>query len=134
MNSSGNDAHTALLIAARDGLIKSLQVLLELGADQSIPDHYMKAVALHKAAYNGHADVIEILSHYPGFKECLNAQGPNNGYTPLHDAIWHGHFEAAQVLLAKGAKTDLTGFDGRTPLDLAIEYDYSELVALLESD
>ena len=38
------------MVAARDGLLGSLKVLMEQGGDQTIPDHYMKAIPLHKAA------------------------------------------------------------------------------------
>ena len=133
ITASGNDEHTAAMVAARDGLTGSLKVIMDNGADQTIPDHYMKAIPLHKAAYNGHADVIELLSNYAGFEETLNAQGPNNGYTPLHDAVWHGHVTAAKALIDAGAMTDLVGFDGKTPLMLAQEYRYSEIVKLLEN-
>jgi len=130
---SGNDEHTAVMVAARDGLNNTLDTLMRLGGDQTIPDHYMKAIPLHKAAYNGHAQIIEILSHYSGFYETLNAQGPNNGYTPLHDAVWHGHKLAAEKLIAAGARTDLQGYDGKTPLELAKEYHYQSIIELLET-
>lgn len=133
ITSSGNDEHTAVMVAARDGDIEALKVLMEQGGDQTIPDHYMKAIPLHKAAYNGRPDVIRLLAHYSGFQETLNAQGPNNGYTPLHDAIWHGHVEAAKVLIDAGARTDLIGYDGKTPLMLAKEYRYQNIVDLLET-
>jgi len=133
VSSSGNDEHTAVMIAARDGLTETLNVLMKVGGDQTIPDHYMKAIPLHKAAYNGHAQVIDVLSRYPGFTETLNAQGPNNGYTPLHDAVWHGHVDAAKKLIARGAKTNLKGYDGKTPLDLAKQYHYQSIINLLEN-
>ncbi|GAM64946.1 ankyrin 2,3/unc44 [Vibrio ishigakensis] len=132
ITSSGNDEHTAVMVAARDGQVESLKVLMELDGDQTIPDHYMKAIPLHKAAYNGHPEVIELLSRFGGFKETLDAQGPNNGYTPLHDAIWHGHTQAAANLINAGARTDLRGFDGKTPLELAKEYQYTSIVEMLE--
>lgn len=134
VTASGNDEHTAVMVAARDGLVRSLKLLMDQGGDQTIPDHYMKAIPLHKAAYNGRADVIRLLADYPGFLETLNAQGPNNGYTPLHDAVWHGHVEAAKVLIEAGADTELKAFDGQTPLDLAKEYHYQEIVDLLEKE
>ncbi|GAM72028.1 ankyrin 2,3/unc44 [Vibrio sp. JCM 19236] len=121
-----------MMVAARDGQVESLKTLMELGGDQSIPDHYMKAIPLHKAAYNGHPEIIELLSRFSGFKETLDAQGPNNGYTPLHDAIWHGHTQAAANLINAGARTDLRGFDGKTPLELAKEYQYTSIVEMLE--
>ena len=45
---SGNDEHTAVMVAARDGKVKALDKLMTLGGDQTIVDHYMKAVPLHK--------------------------------------------------------------------------------------
>ncbi|WP_026958563.1 ankyrin repeat domain-containing protein [Aliagarivorans taiwanensis] len=134
ITSSGNDEHTAVMVAARDGLVASLRQLMELGGDQQIPDHYMQAIPLYKAAYNGHAAVIELLAGYPGFQEALNAQGPNNGYTPRHDAVWHGHLKAAQALIDAGADTKLRAYDGTTPLELAEEYQYQELVELLGAE
>jgi ankyrin repeat protein len=128
---SGNDGHTAILVAARDGLTQAALALMQKGADQTITDYYMKAIPLHKAAYNGNAAIIRILAKFPGFHAVLNAQGPNNGYTPLHDAVWHGHVEAAEVLIKAGARTDLRGFDGKTPLELAKEYHYQEIIDLL---
>jgi ankyrin repeat protein len=130
---SGNDEHTAVMVAARDGKVNALKTLMNQGGDQTIPDHYMKAIPLHKAAYNGHPEVIACLANYAGFEETLNAQGPNNGYTPLHDAVWHGHTEAARVLIEAGAKIEFKGFDGKSPLQLAKEYCYQDIVDLLEA-
>lgn len=127
---SGSDGHTAILVAARDGLAETTTELMKKGADQTIPDYYMKAIPLHKAAYNGNAEVIRILVNSPGFQTVLDAQGPNNGYTPLHDAVWHGHVEAADVLIKAGARKDLRGFDGKTPLELAKEYKYQKIIDL----
>lgn len=127
---SGSDGHTAILVAARDGLNQTAITLMKKGADQTVPDYYMKAIPLHKAAYNGNAEIIRILSNFPGFSIVLDAQGPNNGYTPLHDAVWHGHREAAEVLIKAGARKDLRGFDGKTPLELAKEYKYQDIIDL----
>lgn len=134
ITSSGNDEHTAVMVAARDGLLESLEALMKLGGDQTIADHYMKAIPLHKAAYNGHPEIIALLSQFAGFQETLDAQGPNNGYTPLHDAIWHGHTQAAAELINAGARTDLKGFDGKTPLELAKEYQYTSIAEMLEKN
>ncbi len=134
VTASGNDEHTAVMVAARDGLTRSLKILMEHGGDQTVPDHYMKAIPLHKAAYTGRADVIRLLAGYPGFSETLNAQGPNNGYTPLHDAVWHGHLDAAKALIEAGADTELKAYDGQTPLDLAREYHYQAIIDMLEKN
>lgn len=129
--SSGSDGHTALLVASRDGNADAVAALLAADADQTAVDHYMSAVPAHKAAYGGHADVLRLLAAAPGWDVVKDAQGPFNGYTPLHDAVWHGHRAAAAVLVDAGARTDLAGYDGKTAADLAREYGYHELVELL---
>ncbi|SHH73585.1 ankyrin repeat domain-containing protein [Ferrimonas marina] len=133
VDGSGNDGHTPLLIAAREGMASVVRALLEGGADQTLADHYMAAVPLHKAAYMGHAEVIELLAHFPGFHRVKDLQGPNNGYTPLHDAVWHGHRQAVLALLTHGVRTDLTGYDGQTPAQMAQALGYLEILSLLQS-
>jgi ankyrin repeat protein len=125
------DGHTPLLDAAREGHLEVVRVLLEAGADPRIVDRgNMKATPAHKAAYMGHAEVARLLVADPRLE--LDAQGPYNGYTVLHDATWHGHLDTARVLVEAGARLDLRGLDGRTPLDMAREYGYSDLIQLLE--
>jgi ankyrin repeat protein len=114
-----NDAHTALLVAARDGHTEIAQLLLEAGADVNATEPTFGAVPLHKAVYNGHVDLTRMIAARPGVD--LNFQGATNGYTPLHDALWHGYEECAAILVAQGARLDLLGHDGKTPLDLATE-------------
>ena len=45
----------------------------------------------------------------------VNAVGPQNGYTPLHDAVWANNIEAVRLLLDRNAKTNIQGKDGLTP-------------------
>jgi hypothetical protein len=61
----------------------------------------------------------------------LNAQGPYNGYTALHDSVWHGHLEALKVILDSDVLTDLWGMDGNTAHDLAVALGYDELAKLI---
>lgn len=125
--SSGIDGHSALLVAARDGLAAALERLLQAGADMRIVDEYMHATPAHKAAYMGHADVLRVLAKSPAFAFIIDEQGPYNGYTALHDAAWHGHLEAAEVLLECGANPLLKGHDGCTALDLAVKSGNTQL-------
>ncbi|OGA47527.1 MAG: hypothetical protein A3F74_00135 [Betaproteobacteria bacterium RIFCSPLOWO2_12_FULL_62_58] len=128
-----NDGHTPLIVAARDGFTGIVKALIAAGADVNAVEPTFGAVPLHKAAYNGHADILEILAAQPGIE--LNALGPSNGYTPLHDAIWLGYPDCAEVLVCAGARLDIEGHDGKTPLLLAKESfgDDHPLVGLIVS-
>jgi uncharacterized protein len=112
-----NDDHTPLHVACRDGHAEIVALLLEAGADVNAVEPVFGAVPLHKAVYNGHARITQMLVDRPGIN--LDFQGSTNGYTPLHDALWHGFADCALILIRKGARLDLRGHDGKRPLDLA---------------
>jgi uncharacterized protein len=114
-----NDAHTPLLVAARDGHTEIAGMLLEAGADVNATEPTFGAVPLHKAVYNGHVELTEMIAGRPDVD--LDFQGATNGYTPLHDALWHGYEDCARAVVRAGARLDLVGHDGKTPLDLAEE-------------
>jgi len=114
-----NDGHTALLVASRDGHTEIARLLLDAGAGVNATEPTFGAVPLHKAVYNGHVALTALIAARPGVD--LDFQGATNGYTPLHDALWHGYDECAGILLDQGARLDLRGHDGKTPLDLATE-------------
>ena len=119
-----NDAHTPLLVAARDGHTEIVAELLKAGANVNAIEPVFGAVPLHKSVYNGHAEITKMLVEQPGID--LNFQGATNGYTPLHDAIWHGYSECSEILINAKTRLDLKGHDGKTPLDLATEVFGSE--------
>jgi ankyrin repeat protein len=114
-----NDAHTPLLVAARDGHTEIARLLLAAGADVNATEPTFGAVPLHKSVYNGHVELTRIIAGRLDVD--IDFQGATNGYTPLHDALWHGYEECARILVDLGARLDLVGHDGKTPLDLAVE-------------
>jgi ankyrin repeat protein len=128
-----NDYHTPLLVACRDGHTEIVTELLNAGADVNATEPTFGAVPLHKAVYNGHADITQILVKQSGIN--LDYQGATNGYTPLHDALWHGYEECAKILIEAGARLDLPGHDGKLPVDIAVDTlgDNHEMVRLIGS-
>lgn len=121
---NGNDGHTPLLVAARDGRTEIARMLLDAGADVDATEPVFGAVPLHKAAGHGHLKLTRIIAVAAGVR--LGAQDATSGYTPLHDALRHGHENCCRVLVSVGAPLGLRGHDGRTPLDLSIEVFGSE--------
>ncbi len=61
MLGGANDGHTPLLVAARDGQVEIIKLLLEAGANPHLIDDLMKATPGHKAGYMGHAEVVQLL-------------------------------------------------------------------------
>ncbi len=114
-----NDYHTPLLVACRDGHTEIVKELINAGADINAVEPTFGAVPLHKATYNGRADITQILVEQVGIN--LDYQGPTNGYAPLHDALWHGFADCSVILIKAGASLVLKGHDGKTPLQIATE-------------
>lgn len=113
------DGHTPLLVAARDGHVEIVGELLKAGAKVRVIDWTFKGAPIHKATYNGNAEILKLLVAHPDID--LDIQGAINGYTPLHDALWHGFVECAEILVNAGASLSLRGHDGKLPLDVAVE-------------
>jgi ankyrin repeat protein/ketosteroid isomerase-like protein len=118
-NNTFENGHTPLLVAARDNHPDVVQKLLAAKANVRVVDWVFKGSPIHKATYNGNPGILRMIMADPNVD--IDVQGPINGYTPIHDAIWHGYTECAEILLAAKARLDLKGHDGKTPLDLAIE-------------
>ena len=82
---------------------------------------------LHKAAYNGHLDIVEYL-----ISQGVNIDAASaSGSTPLHGAAFYGHIETVRLLLDRGAGLDVANAGGYTPLLSASAGDHSDIVRLL---
>jgi ankyrin repeat protein len=83
--------------------------------------------ALYLAAWNGHADVAELLlaaGADVGVKD-------SDGRTPLHLAARYGHADVAEPLLAAGADAEAKDSYNRTPLHRAAWYGHTDVVEQL---
>lgn len=106
--------------------------MIENGADLTIEGEYMKAIVAHKAGYMGNAEIMELIVKHPDFEKIKDAQGPTTGYTPLHDAIWHGHTKTTKILIDAGVDTSIKAWDGLTALELAKKKGYKDIIELFE--
>lgn len=120
---SFSDGHTPLLIACRDNHFDIVKLLLEAGAEVDSFDWIFKGYTIHKATYNGRADILKELLSSPKMNEqIINVQGKINGYSPLHDALWHGFEDCALILLEDSrCEVGLKGHDGKDELAICKE-------------
>ena len=145
-------------LAAREGNIEAAKQYLVDGVNAR---DGIGRTPLHLSALGGHHEVGELLItngadvnakdnqgttplHYVlrGTKVAelliangadVNAVGGLFGWTPLHNAATYGRKEVAEVLIANGADVKVRSGEpiGNTPLGIAIQNSYPEIVELL---
>ena len=115
--------------AAYSGDVSKVREILKKGVDPDDRDSF-GGTALHAAMFQKNMEIVRLLIEY---KFDVNAVGPKNGYTPLHDAVWADNLEGIKLLLAKGAKTTIKGEDGLTPYAKAKKEGKADIVTYFES-
>ena len=125
VNAQANNGSTPLHAAAEKGQREVVQLLLDRGADIEVRDMFGDR-PLHTAAEEGQREVVECLVKNGAD---VNAQA-DNGSTPLHKAACYGHLVVVKHLINAGTDILPDAF-GRTPLYLATEGNYPEVVELL---
>lgn len=99
---------TALHAAAYGGNLEVVELLVEKGGKVDDHENFYQMTPLHAAAEEGHADIVAFLLAHQANIEARE----RNGYTPLTQAGWRSHWDAAELLLKAGAtcqKADLVG-------------------------
>ena len=128
IDAQANDGATPLQAAAGVDGEKVAALLIKHGANvNAIPIGDWGA--LHTAARNNSRKVAGLLISEGANME---AQGGDEGMTPLHRAAFYGHAEVADLLIARGANPDAKTYADETPLDLAKREGKRDVVALLE--
>ncbi|KAG0424437.1 hypothetical protein HPB47_028374 [Ixodes persulcatus] len=127
---------TALHHASQRGHHLVLVRLLRSNMDTDEPN-YKARTALHIAASLGHLEVVETLLR---FGASLTVKD-KHGNTPLHLAVLGCHSSMTDLLVKKGASVNstnsvgfgLSSFWGSTPLHMAAELGFTEVVQVLVS-
>ena len=126
----GSHFVTPLIIAAHNGHLNSVKILLGYGADVDargtlkIADEVRRGCTpLSAAAASGHLDVVKLFINKGAFVDLQDKDGD----TALHYAVKGGHLEIVSELLALGA-SQLPNNLGLTPFLYACDECFVEMV------
>jgi ankyrin repeat protein len=117
-----------LFLAATEGCLEVVQILIRSGADVNIKNSTEGLTALQAAAHNGHLEVVKYLASK---NANVNASGDKDAMTPLHRASLNGHLEVVKYLVSKGGNVNAKSKKDNTPLHAAAHGGYLEVVKWL---
>jgi len=126
INKRGDMGATPLHIAAEEGNVDIIKLLIENGLHTGVVD-WIGNTALHIASAKGHTQAVAVLHEHGADPAAKN----NQNDTPIHLAADAGHVEVARLLIEIGA--DINGLDYRnqTPLKRAQDRGRKEVAELL---
>ncbi|KAI5710777.1 hypothetical protein M8J76_016253 [Diaphorina citri] len=116
-----------ILEAAEHNDLKTLEALLDL--DSTLVDAVDKDgySPLHRACYNGHANIVELLIQ----RGADTQKTTIDGWTPLHSACKWNNTECVIVLLNYGVDVNAQTNGGLTPLHLAASHSHSRDILMI---
>ena len=129
-NTCRDEGEAALYIAANEGHVECVNLLLEAMADV----HHMQATnsetAVHSAAFHSHLEVVKLLLEAGADKDAARPDGA----TALHFAAEHGNLELVHLMLEAGADRNMqmeTWGGSMTALDWAAQGGHLDVARLL---
>jgi hypothetical protein len=122
------EAEEKLLKVAKWGKLQEAKDALDDGARvDAVDEEYPPGTPLHKAADNGHKEMVGMLIERGANVDAAH----KDGRTPLHLAALRGHKEIVGMLIGKGANVNAADEDGVAPLHYAAGYGHKEIVGML---
>jgi ankyrin repeat protein len=129
-NSADLSGRTSLHYAASSGRLDIVQLLLEKDAETDIrASGYFGRTALQLALQNDHLDVATYLIEKGAD---INQTEEAYGWSSLYWSLRREQTEMAKQLISLGAEIHLTDYDGITPIRMAVEYGYEDVISLLQ--
>ena len=124
-NAQDENKTTTLMLAAKNGRLECIKVLLE-GSDVNA-ENGNKMTALMLAAQCGHVGCVDALLQA---KALINSKS-SKGNTALMLAAKNGHVDCVNKLLASGASANSKDMEGNTALMFAVAKGHLECVKVL---
>lgn len=120
---------TPLLWAAVRGHSGACRLLLEGGANPSLPHRESGALPIHFAGQSGSVPTAELLlKKEPGH---INVVWDIHGHSILLQAVFYGHIELTRYLLTLHPDMSITTARGLGAMDLATQFQNREMMDLL---
>jgi uncharacterized protein len=130
LNSFSKDGFTPLGLACFFGHVNLAVYLIETGADANIAaNNDFRVAPIHSACAISSVPIVNLL-----IAAGANVNLPQQkGIRPVHSACHNGSMEIVRILVAAGADPTIADHSGKTPTDYALEKNYDDLVAYLET-
>jgi len=130
LNSYSGDGFFPLALAAFFGYPETVQLLLARGADVGlVARNPMRMQALHAGVAGGSLDVVRALLEAGAPATATQARG----WAPLHDAVNRNAAELVRCLLRHGADPRQQAEDGKSPIGLAADKGFLDILKLLKA-
>ncbi|XP_023318093.1 serine/threonine-protein phosphatase 6 regulatory ankyrin repeat subunit A-like [Trichogramma pretiosum] len=120
-----NRVDTSLLLVLQNLKKNAVELLLRRGADPNVADKALGFTPLHVVSTDDLAEMLfEICDEKHQIVE-VDARD-NEGWTPLHGAIFDGNINLVEILLRRGARPNIVDKRGSTPLHYSCKRDVDD--------
>ena len=132
INIQDQDNRTPLLRATQFNQMANVRVLLENGADPNIPSKFsLVGNPFHEAIKRKHNEIALLMMKHGAniYMPCSDLFG--NEHPPLHLAILHQNQEMVKALIEHGCDIEYKGIDDFTPLHIAAQKGFEDILETL---